>query len=114
MSEPLQGARRHKLLPADIKAKLPKLYAQDGKGENAIVYLKLFSPYLNETIYITEGQQEGEDFEFFGWHSKDRELQYMSFNLLAAAAGMRGRLPLYERDRYFTPTTLRECKEKDL
>ena len=44
-----------KLFTKEIKEKLPPLYAQDGKGGQAVVYLKLFTPDSSFTWYITEG-----------------------------------------------------------
>jgi hypothetical protein len=36
--------RGMKLLPKDIREKLPALYSQDGKGSNAIAHTKFFTP----------------------------------------------------------------------
>ena len=44
-----------KLLTKAIKNKIPCLYSQEEKGNEAIVYLKLFNPCGGETWYITEG-----------------------------------------------------------
>jgi hypothetical protein len=62
--EPLQGLRRHKLLPAEIRDHIPALYSQDGKGKDATVYLKLFCPYNGRmTLYVTEASAiiDGDD-----------------------------------------------------
>ena len=37
----------------DIKT-IPSLYGQEGKGKNALAYVKLFTPDSNFTWYITE------------------------------------------------------------
>lgn len=41
-----------KLLTQEIRKKLPPLYAQDGKKEQAVVYLKYFTPDAQWTWYI--------------------------------------------------------------
>ena len=43
-----------KLLTKALKNKIPPLYAQEEKGLEAIIYLKLFNPCGGETWYITE------------------------------------------------------------
>jgi hypothetical protein len=56
MTEPQQGRRHHKLLPAEDAREIPMLYSQDGKGKDALVRLKLFCPYNGRmTLYVTEG-----------------------------------------------------------
>jgi hypothetical protein len=98
MAEQNEGLRRHKLLPENIKNKLPKLYSQE-ENKNPMVYLKLFSPYSQHTWYITE--YDGED-TFFGYTVGDsKEWGYISFNELASANN--NGLPLVERDKYFKP-----------
>ena len=47
-----------KLLTKELKNKIPPLYAQDGKGLEAIVYVKFFNPCGGETWYITEASAE--------------------------------------------------------
>ena len=97
-----------KLLTEEIRKKLPKLYEQDGKGGDAIAYVKLFSPDSNPwTWYITEGSQEGDDFIMFGLvDGLERELGYVSLKELQSVKGPLG-LPI-ERDLYWKPKTLRE------
>lgn len=95
-----------KLLTKAILQKLPKLYAQEKKGEDAVVYVKFFTPDANWTWYATEF--DGED-TFFGLvKGQETELGYFSLRELQAARGPWG-LPV-ERDRYFTPKTLREVR----
>jgi len=43
-----------KLLTKELKNKIPPLYSQDGKGLEAIAYVKFFNPCGGETWYITE------------------------------------------------------------
>ena len=52
-----------KLLTQEIRKLLPPLYAQEDKGGQAMVYLKLFTPDSQWSFYATEF--DGED-TFFG------------------------------------------------
>jgi len=104
-----------KLLTKEIERELPALYAQDGLGEDAIVHVKFFTPDAQWTWFITEGSPilnaEGEvvDWEFFGLaHGFEAELGYVYLSQLQSARGGLG-LPI-ERDRHWTPKTLREAK----
>ena len=93
-----------KLLTQEIRKKLPDLYAQDGKGGDAIVFLKLFTPDNSWTWMATEF--DGED-TFFGLvDGLERELGYFSLAELQKVRGPLG-LPV-ERDLYWKPKTLKE------
>lgn len=54
------------LLPPELREKLPKLYEQEG-SEDQIVHIKFFFPAADWTWFVTEGQEEGNDFTFFGY-----------------------------------------------
>jgi len=96
-----------KLLTQEIRNKLPKLYEQDDKGGDAIVYLKMFTPDSNWTFWATEGSPKGDDFMFFGLvEGHEKELGYFSLAELQKVRGPLG-LPI-ERDLYWQPKTLRE------
>ena len=43
-----------KLLTKEITKRLPALYSQDGKGEEAIAQVKFFCPWGNWTWYASE------------------------------------------------------------
>jgi len=43
------------LLTKENREKLPPLYAQEEKADDAIVYIKYFTPWSNWTWYVTEG-----------------------------------------------------------
>jgi hypothetical protein len=101
--EPNEGLRRHKLMPKALREALPALYAQDGRGDEAVAYGKFFSPYTGYTFYITEF--DGED-TLFG--SCNGELGYASLTELAETTVF-GRVPAIERDCYWTATTLAEA-----
>lgn len=93
------------LTQANRKA-LPPLYAQDGKGYDAIAYVKFFTPDSDWTWYATEF--DGED-TFFGLvDGFEQELGYWSLSEMQAARGPFG-LPV-ERDLWFTPCPLSEVK----
>jgi len=95
------------LLPEKIANTIPKLYTQEHKGDEAIVYLKLFDPCSNWTWYATE--YDGVD-TFFGLViGHETEFGYFSLRELQS---YKNRLGLgIERDIHFTPTTLKELKE---
>jgi len=105
--------RGMKLLPKELREKLPALYAQDGKGGKAVVYGKLFTPDSSWSWYITEGEplldesQNEVDYKFFGLvFGHERELGYFLLSELEEVRGPLG-LPI-ERDLYFQPKTLEE------
>ena len=54
-----------KLLTAELRARLPALYAQE-KIEDPVVHIKFFTPDSNWTWYATEGQAEEDDFRVLG------------------------------------------------
>lgn len=96
-----------KLLTKEIRDKLPALYAQDGKGGEAIVHVKFFAPDFSWTWYVLEGSpvldDDGNeiDFEFFGLvDGFEKELGYFRLSELESFRGKLG-LPM-ERDLHFT------------
>jgi len=103
-----------KLITKEIRNKIPKLYSQDGKGEDAIAYVKFFDPSGSWTWYASEGEpdldEDGNeiDFRFFGLvYGYEKELGYFTLNQLAE---VKGRFGLgIERDKWFTPKPLKEC-----
>jgi len=113
VSKPLQeGAARKRphrmqLLTKEIRQKLPPLGSQEGKGGKAVAYLKLFTPDSSWTWYATEGQEDGNDFMFFGLvEGQEKKLGYFS---LAEISSVRGPMGLaIERDLHWTPKTLSE------
>ena len=93
-----------KLITEEIRRNLPKLYEQDGKGLDAIAYVKFFTPDSNWSWYVTEF--DGEDIFFGLVDGFEKELGYFSLNELQSVKGPLG-LKI-ERDLYFVPTTLEE------
>ena len=97
------------LLPQSIKNQLPELYAQDGKGKDAIAYVKYFTPAGSWTWYGTEFDTASET--FFGYvKGLENELGYFSLNEIRNAKDKMG-LPV-ERDTSFEPTTLEVIKSQ--
>jgi hypothetical protein len=92
-----------KLITKAIAAKLPPLYAQDGKGMEATAYLKLFTPWSNWTWYVTE--MDPATGECFGLvQGFETELGYFSLPELESITGPFGLK--VERDLSFDPTPL--------
>jgi hypothetical protein len=86
------------LLTDELRSTLPKLYAQDGKGMEAIAYVKFFALFSSWTWYATEF--DGED-TFFGLvNGHESELGYFSLSELESLGNR------IERDIYFPPTPL--------
>lgn len=111
-TEPHQGLRRHKLVTAEARKALPPLYSQDGKGQDALVYLKLFGPG-RITLYVTEF--DGED-TFFGYMLSPlgEDCDEFGYSSLAELASIFRGYPLIERDCYWDnegKVTVRECVE---
>ena len=101
-----------KLLTQEIKKKLPALYSQN-QVVDPICSLKFFTPDSSWTWYITEGsEQEDGDWMFFckaiSHICPDGELGYVMLSQLEQVRGTLG-LPV-ERDMYFSPKPLSQCK----
>lgn len=96
-----------KLITKEIIKTLPPLYAQEDKGEDAIVHIKFFSPVNPWTWYVTEFDPN--DNIFFGLVIGDtNEFGYFSLKELEEIS-----LPFglkIERDLYFEKSTIRECQ----
>lgn len=105
-----------KLLTKALRQKLPALYGQAWKGDEAIAHLKFFTPDAQWTWYATEGspvidENTGEevDFEFFGLvEGRFTELGYFTLRQLETAKGPKG-LPI-ERDLHWEPKPLKAIK----
>lgn len=99
-----------KLITKAIAKQLSKypMYSQDSKGEEAIAVCKFFNPCGDQTWFVLEAEQIGDDYRLFVLftNSYDREYGYVMLSELEAI-----RLPFglrIERDIYFTPCTVRE------
>jgi len=103
-----------KLLTAEIKKKLPKLYTNENKKpEDVPVVVKFFFPISGWRWYVTEGEeQEGGDWMFFGLvRGTENELGYFTLSELesikVSSLGI-------ERDLYFGEHTLAEVQAEAL
>jgi hypothetical protein len=97
------------LLPLDLRQALPPLRSQDA-NKDPIVYIKFFTPDSNWTWYVTEGQEEEDDFIFFGYViGFEEEWGHFSLSELAAARGPLNLL--IERDLYFTQKPFSDIKQ---
>ena len=105
-----------KLLTKELRKKLPPIGSTDGAGEEAVAQVKFFTPDSSWTWFAVEGgpvlDEEGNevDFELFGLvYGQEREMGYF---LLSELESVKGPLGLaIERDLYFTPRPLSECKD---
>lgn len=89
------------LLTAELRQRLPPLYAQEGASD-PIIHAKFFTPDSDWTWYVTEGSEENDDFIFFGFViGFEKEWGYFSLNELKTARGPLGLA--IERDLYFEP-----------
>ena len=97
-----------KLLTDELRKQLPPLYSQENV-EDPMVICKFFDPCGSFTWFIIEF--DGEDLLFCKVYSHlcpDGELGYSS---LSEIESVRGALGLgIERDLYFKPKRLSECK----
>ncbi len=98
------------LLDAKTRTALPPLYSGEKLGLDALAQVKFFTPDAHWTWYGSEF--DGENI-FFGLVAGDEiELGYFSLDELADANGPLGLA--IERDRFFTPTSLRELQERHI
>ena len=108
------------LMPNELIEEMPRLYTQDGKGEQATVHAHLFGPLGD--FYLTEVNQAGT--EAFGWSRLSgmadmAELGYISITELQDMLTKYTRRPslltvkyMIERDLYFTKDTLENIKKR--
>ena len=102
---PLDGVRKHQLMPKSIANKIPRITETENE-EDPIVWVKFFSPYGRGDWYITEF--DGRD-EMFGWADLGHgELGYISLGELEGAN--KNGLPLVERDLSWRPKPLSKAK----
>jgi hypothetical protein len=117
------------LLDPTSRARLPKLYANEALGLDALAQVKFFTPSSNWTWYASEASAamkdgtyksltevdpanpEIEDVIFFGLvNGFELELGYFALSELQSVGGGL-QLPI-ERDRHFRPTSLKELQEQ--
>jgi hypothetical protein len=97
-----------KLLTAAGRRALPALYSQEDLGYDAVAHVKFFDPCGAATWYATEF--DGED-TFFGLCDLGLGFPEIGYFSLSELQSVRGPLGLrIERDLYWTPRPLHECK----
>ena len=95
-----------KLLPDQVAATLPALYATQNEAD-PIARVKFFTPDSSWTWYVTEFDPA--DRLCFGLvHGHEREFGYFSLDELETVKGPLG-LPI-ERDLYWQPTPVSQCE----
>jgi len=93
------------LLTKENKKNIPALYSQENV-KDPIVYVKYFCPWNQWTWYAIE--YDGEDLFFGQVVGHETELGYFSLSELKSVNGPMG-LKI-ERDLYFKPKPLSQCK----
>lgn len=104
----MKNCFNQELLPKSVTNKIPALYAQDGKGNKAIVHVKYFVggwTWLATEYNPADGTMFG---MVFSPMEPDGELGYFNINELATIK-VQGVFPV-ERDINWKPITLEECK----
>lgn len=111
LSYPLDGRRHHKLMDAASVRSLPPIYSQQHAGDNATAYVKLFCPYSGQRWYLLEmNPPDTQVFAFTTTKNNEPEYCYVDLDELGNAAGMRGALPLVERDLHYTPLIIAQIR----
>lgn len=102
------GERKLRMFQAALRARgTPALYTQDGRGDEATVYVKLFDPCGSATWFLLEWDGQEEAFGFVTGLAQD-EYGYVPLRELAFVAG---RLGIgIEIETSFLPTTLGRCR----
>ena len=91
-----------KLITKEIINKIPNLYEQEGKGEEAVIYVKFFLPGTRWTWYATEFN--GKD-TFFGWVKSGISPDFDEWGYFSYSELKENNV---ERDLYFEPKQLKE------
>jgi hypothetical protein len=87
----------------------PARYAQEGLGEEAIVYVKLFDPTGSATWYLMEWDGQDEAFGYVTGLAQD-EFGYVSLEELSQVSGGMG--IGIEIDEWFIPTPIQTIQKK--
>lgn len=118
-------AAANKLWTKTSFKKVPPLLAQDGKGDDAVAYVKIFSILSGWRWYITEYDPEtGEAFGLVQGHEVElgtfalndpfpKDEGYGGEDMQSQNINFRGRYlcPPFERDLHFKPTTIGKIRE---
>ena len=90
------------LLPVELREQIPKLYSQEKtRTQEKMVYAKFFFPAADWTWFVTEGEEEDNDFVFFGFViGFEEEWGYFTLNELE---NINVEHLTIERDLHFKP-----------
>ncbi len=87
------------LLTDELRARLPKLYAQEAEPE-PFIYCRFFLPGTDWAWYVMEGEAKGDDFLMFGYVcGPEKEFGYFVLSELTAVRTRLG--AAVERDLTF-------------
>jgi hypothetical protein len=104
--------RTQNLMTKTVAKTLPPLYSQEEKGEAALAKVKFFHPMVAWWWYASEFDPETG--RFFGLiispQEPDGTLGYFSLQELAEILVRPG--VAVERDRWFKPTPLSDCRKR--
>jgi hypothetical protein len=105
MTEAYESVRGHKLVTAEMRKRIPKLYETDETPiSEKIAHAKFFSPYNGWRWYVVE--YDGED-TFFGMvDGFEVEWGYFSLSELSSVAIAGNTVPAVERDISFQPQSI--------
>lgn len=101
-----------KLITKQIEKRLEKypLYSQDSKGDNATIVCKFF--LASWTWYVLEAQKQANgDYYFFGIVDNGRAREYGYFSLSELESLRVWGCVKVERDMYFDPIKISDCRE---
>ena len=109
-SDPLQGPRRHSLIPKKIGSKIPPFHAVDNEPIDELVPLaKLFAITSDWTWYVLEWDADtGECFGLI--QGLEQEMGYFSLDELSRLVVRGTTAPVVERDKFWRPETIGEIK----
>lgn len=106
MTELNQGKRKHQLLTAEIRKRLPLL---DASGDDAIAQVKFFTPYSGWTWWATEF--DGVDIFYGLVQGPYLEYGTFSYRELQETTTNNG-VPMIERDCHWSPRPVEEIYEE--
>ena len=118
--ETIKTQESFQLMPLELIQEMPRLYEQDGKGDQATVHAHLFGPIGD--FYLTEVNKEGT--EAFGWSRLSgmpdcAELGYISITELKDLLSKYTSRPsiltikyMVERDLYWSKCTIEDVKKR--
>lgn len=87
------------LLPPELRSRLPPLLSQES-AEEPLVYAKYCLPGTRWAWYVTEGEEDGDDFLFFGFVTGlEDEFGHFQLSEIKAIVGPSGQV--VQRDLAF-------------